>query len=178
MPGTSPSGLNQTEIKCLAASPCKLIRRQLERRKSTNPPIRRCRSRSPGLCQRHQGLPDKRVGHVSFPTKRQKWCIIYYAGFIPTLAVEGLSKEAKEQSRYEEACKEVNTSGKLTLPRSTPLGCTPHSRIPHQNTRSHPRSSSLLSSAMWGPPAPIPTSQRPKPGSLTRGREEAQEEYN
>jgi hypothetical protein len=28
---------------------------------------------------------------------------------------------------------------------------------------------------MWGPPAPIPTSQRPRPSSHTRGREEAQE---
>jgi hypothetical protein len=103
MQSTSPSGLNQIEIKRLAASPCKRgelrIRRQLERRKSTSPPIRRCRSRSPALCQRHQDLPDKRVGHVSFPTKRQKWYIIYYAGFIPTLAVEGLSKAAKQRTR-------------------------------------------------------------------------------
>jgi hypothetical protein len=103
MPGTSPSGLNQTEIKRLAASPCKRgelqIRRQLEHRKSTSPPIRRCRSRSPALCQRHQGLPDKRVGHVSFPTKRQKRCMFYYAGYIPTLAVKGLSKAVKQRTR-------------------------------------------------------------------------------
>jgi hypothetical protein len=35
---------------------------------------------------------------------------------------------------------------------------------PHQSTKSHPRSSSQLSFAMWGPPAPIPTSQRPQAG--------------
>jgi hypothetical protein len=55
--GTSPSGLNQTEIKRLTVTPCKRgelhIRRQLERRKSASPPIRRCRSRSPALCQSH-----------------------------------------------------------------------------------------------------------------------------
>jgi hypothetical protein len=106
MPGTSPSGLNQTGIKRLAASPCKSgelqIRKQLEHRKSTSPPIRRCRScrsRSPALCQTHQVLSDKRVGHASFPTKRQKRCIFYYAGFIPTLAVEGLSKAAEQRTR-------------------------------------------------------------------------------
>jgi hypothetical protein len=102
MPSTSPTGLNQTGIKRLAEAPCKCgklhIRRQLERRKSSNHPIRRCRSRSPALCQRHHYLPDERVGHVSFPTKRQKWCIIYYAGYSPTLAVEGLSKAAKQHS--------------------------------------------------------------------------------
>jgi hypothetical protein len=140
MPGTSPSGLNQTEINHLAATPCKRgelhIHGQLERRKSTSPPICRCRSRSPAQCQRHQGLPDKRVGHVSFPTKRQKRCIFYYAGYIPTLAVEGLSKAAKQHTREAEISSEVNTSGKLTLPRSTPLGSTPRSRIPHQSTRS------------------------------------------
>jgi hypothetical protein len=106
MSGTSPIGLNQTARNRLAAASCKRgrlhIRRQLERRKSSNHPIRRCRSRSPALCQRHQDLPDKRVGHVSFPTKRQKWCIFYYAGKFPTLAVEGLSKAAKQHSRYAE----------------------------------------------------------------------------
>jgi hypothetical protein len=103
MSGTSPSGLNQTKGKRLAAAPCKRgklhIRRHLERRKSSSPPIRRCRSRSPALCQRHQDLPDKRVGHVSFPTKKQKRCMFYYAGYIPTLAVKGLSKAAKQQTR-------------------------------------------------------------------------------
>jgi hypothetical protein len=98
MPGTSPTGLNQTERKRLATAPCKCgklhICRHLERRKSPSPPIHRCRSRSPALCQRHQDLPDKRVGHVSFPTKRQKRCMFYYAGYIPTLAVEGLRKTA------------------------------------------------------------------------------------
>jgi hypothetical protein len=62
MPGTSPSGLNQTERKRLEAAPCKRgelhIRRHLERRKSPSPPIRRCRSRSPALCQRNQDLPE------------------------------------------------------------------------------------------------------------------------
>jgi hypothetical protein len=129
MPNTSPSGLNQIERKRLAAAPCKRgelhIRRQLERRKRPSPPIRHCRSRSPALCQRHQDLPDKWVGHVSFPTKRQKRCMFYYAGYIPTLAVEGLSKAARQHSRQAEICCEVNTSGKLTLPRSTPLGSTP-----------------------------------------------------
>jgi hypothetical protein len=140
MLGTSPSGLNQTEIKRLASTPSK--RRelhnhgQLECRKSTSPPIRRCRSFSPALCQRHQGVPDKQVGHVSFPKKRQKRCIVYYAGYIPTLDVEGLSKAAKQHTREIEISSEVNTSGKLTLPRSTPLGSTPRSRIPHQSTRS------------------------------------------
>jgi hypothetical protein len=42
MPGTSPSGLNQTKGKRLAAAPCKRgklhIRRHLERRKSSSPP--------------------------------------------------------------------------------------------------------------------------------------------
>jgi hypothetical protein len=75
MPGTSPSGLNQTERYRLAVASCKCgrlhIRRQLERRKSSNHPIHRCRSRSPALCQRHQDLHDKWVGHVSFPTKKQ-----------------------------------------------------------------------------------------------------------
>jgi hypothetical protein len=96
MPGTSPTGPNQTERKRLAAAACKhgklYIRRHLERRKSPSPPIRRCRSRSPSLCWRHQDLPDKRVGHVSFLTKRQKRCMFYYVGYIPTVAVEGLSK--------------------------------------------------------------------------------------
>jgi hypothetical protein len=99
MPGTSPSGLNQTERKHLAAAPCKRgklhIHRHLERRKSPSTPIRRCRSRSSALCQRHQDLPDKRVGHVSFPTKRQRRYMFYYAGYIPILAVEGLSKATK-----------------------------------------------------------------------------------
>jgi hypothetical protein len=103
MPGTSPSGLNQTERKCLAAAPCKRgklhIRRHLERRKSPSPPIRRCRSRNPALCQRHQDLPDKRVGHVSFPTRRQKRWMFYYVGYNPTLAVEGLSKAVKQHTR-------------------------------------------------------------------------------
>jgi hypothetical protein len=103
MPGTSPSGLNQTERKRLAAAPCKRgelhIRRHLERRKRPSPPIRRCQSHSLALCQRHQDLPDKLVGHVSFPAKRQKWCMFYYAGYNPTLAVEGLSKAAKQHSR-------------------------------------------------------------------------------
>jgi hypothetical protein len=44
-PGTSPTGLNQTERKCLAAAPCKRgklhILRQLERRKSYSHLIRR-----------------------------------------------------------------------------------------------------------------------------------------
>jgi hypothetical protein len=142
---------------------------------STSPPICRCRSLSPTLCQRHQGLPDKRVGHVSFPTKRQKRCIFYYAGLIPTLAVEGLSKAGSNDQGKQNSAMRSTPRGKLMLPRSTPLGSTPRSRIPLQNTRSQPRSSSQLSSAMWGPPAPIPTSQRPKPGSRTRGREEAQE---
>jgi hypothetical protein len=103
MSGTSPTGLNQSERKRLAAAPCKRgklhIRRHLERRKSPSPPIRRCQSRSPALCQRHKDLPDKQVGHVSFPTKTQKWCMFYYAGYIPTLAVEVLSKAAKQHSR-------------------------------------------------------------------------------
>jgi hypothetical protein len=103
MPGTNPTGLNQTERKRLAVAPCKRgklhIRRHLEHRKSPSPSIRRCRSCSPALCQRHQDRPDKRVGHVSFPTKRQKWCMFYYAGYIPTIAVEGLSKAVKQHSR-------------------------------------------------------------------------------
>jgi hypothetical protein len=103
MPGTSPSGLNQTERKRLAAAPCKRgelhNRRHLERRKRPSPPIHRCRSRSPDLCQRQQDLPDKRVGHVSFPTKRQKRRMFYYAGYIPTLVVESLSKAAKQHTR-------------------------------------------------------------------------------
>jgi hypothetical protein len=103
MPGTSPPGLNQTERKHLAAAPCKRgelhIRRHLERRKRPSPPICRCRSRSLALCQRHQDLPDKRVGHVSFPTKRQKLCMFYYAGYIPSLSVEGLGKAAKQHPR-------------------------------------------------------------------------------
>jgi hypothetical protein len=56
MSGTS-LGLNQTEVKLLAAAPYRRgklhIRRHLERRKSTSHPIRRCRSRSLALCQRH-----------------------------------------------------------------------------------------------------------------------------
>jgi hypothetical protein len=103
MPGKSLSGLNQTERKRLAAAPCKRgelhIRRHLERRKRPSPPIRRCRSRSSALCQRHQDLPDKRVGHVSLPTKRQKRCMFYYVGYISTLAVEGLSRAEKQHSR-------------------------------------------------------------------------------
>jgi hypothetical protein len=173
MLGTSPTGLNQIERKRLAAAPCKRetlhIHRQLERRKSSSHPIRRCRSRSPALCQRHQYLPDKRVGHVSFPTKRKKRCIFYYAGYNPTLAVEGFKQSSEATFKVSRICSKVNTSGRLTPPRSTPLGSTPRSRIPHQSTESQPRSSSQLSSAMWGPPAPIPTSQWPYPGSLTRG---------
>jgi hypothetical protein len=46
MLGASPTGLNQTERNRLAAA----FLRQLERRKSSNHPIRRCRSRSPALC--------------------------------------------------------------------------------------------------------------------------------
>jgi hypothetical protein len=116
MPGTSPSGLNQTEIKHLAATTCKRgelhIRRQLERRKSTSPPIRRCQSHSPALCQRHQGLPNKRVGHVSFPTKRQKRCIIYYARYIPTLATYKVSRDLQRGQQLGEAhASEVHASG-------------------------------------------------------------------
>jgi hypothetical protein len=103
MPGTSSTGLNQIESKRLAAAPCKRrklhVRSHLKRRKSPSPPIRRCRSRSPALCQRHQELPNKRVGHVSFPTRRKKQCMFYYAGYIPTLAEEGLSKAGKQHSR-------------------------------------------------------------------------------
>jgi hypothetical protein len=103
MLGTSPTGLNQAERNRLAAASCKReelrIRRQLKRRKSSSRPIRCCQSCSLALCQRHQDLPDKRVGHVSFPTKRQKRCMIYYAGYIPTMAVEGLSKAMNQHSR-------------------------------------------------------------------------------
>jgi hypothetical protein len=103
MSGTSPSGLNQTERNRPAAASCKCgrlhIRRQLECRNSFNHPICHCRSRSPALYQRHQDLPDKRVGHVSFPTKRQKRCILYYAGYNPTLAGEVLRKAVMQHSR-------------------------------------------------------------------------------
>jgi hypothetical protein len=100
MSGTSPSGLNQTERNRLAAASCKHerlhIRRKLERRKKSNHPIRCCQTLTLALRQRCQDLPDKRVGHVSFPTNKQKRCISYYVGYNPTLAVEGLSKAAKQ----------------------------------------------------------------------------------
>jgi hypothetical protein len=141
---------------------CELhICRKLERRKSSSHSTCRCRSRSPALCQRHQYLPDKQVGHVSFPTKRQKQCIFYYARYSPTLAVQGFKQSSEATFKVSRICSEVNTSGRLTPPRSTPLGSTPRSRIPHQSTESQPRSNSQLSSAMWGPPAHIPTPQRP-----------------
>jgi hypothetical protein len=137
MLGTSPTGLSQIERKCLAAAPCKRrtlhIHKQLERRKSSSHPIRRCRSRSPALCQRHQYLPDKQVGHVSFPTKRQNRCIFYYAGYNPTLAVEGFKESSEATFKVSRICSEVSTSGRLTPLRSTPLGSTPRSRIPHHD---------------------------------------------
>jgi hypothetical protein len=137
------------------------IHRQLERRKSSNHPIRRCRNRSPALCQRHQGLPDKRVGHVSFPTKRQKRCIILLCRIYSYSGCRRLKQSSEATFKVSRICSEVNTSGRLTPPSSTPLGSTPHSRIPHQSTESQPQSNSHLSSATWGPPAPVPTSQRP-----------------
>jgi hypothetical protein len=71
----------------------------------------------------------------------------------------------KQQSKVCRISTEVHTSG-----RSTPLGSTPLNKgSPHQSTESHPRSSSQLSSAMWGPPAPIPTSQRPQAGLTHSG---------
>jgi hypothetical protein len=46
---------------------------------------------------------------------------------------------------------------------------TPQQGSPHQSTESLSRSSSQLSSAMWGPPAPIPTSQQPQAGLTHSG---------
>jgi hypothetical protein len=126
------------------------IRMQLERRKSSSHPTCRCRSRSPALCQRHQYLPDKWVGHVNFPTKRQKRCIFYYVGYSPTLVVEGFKQSSEATFKVSRICSNVNTSRRLTPLRFTPLWSTPRSRIPHQSTESQPRSSSQLSSAMWG----------------------------
>jgi hypothetical protein len=55
MLGTSPTRLNQAEGNRLAATSCKRgelrLRRQLEHRKSSSPPIRRCRSRSPAVSE-------------------------------------------------------------------------------------------------------------------------------
>jgi hypothetical protein len=134
MPGTSPTGLNQAERKRLAAAPCKRgklhIRRQLERRKSSSHPICRCRSRSPALCQRHQYLLDKRVGHVSFPSKRRKRCISYSG-------CRRLKQSSEATIKVSRICSEVNTSGRLTPPRSTPLGPHPaqgyHTKATNRN---------------------------------------------
>jgi hypothetical protein len=165
MPGTSPSGLNQIERNHLTVASCKCgrlhIRRQLERRKISNHPICRCRSRSPVLCQRHQDLTDKRVGHVSFPTKRQKAVYVLLCRIRSYSGCRRLEESSDATFKVSRICSEVNTSGRLTPPRSTLLGSTPRSRIPHQSTELQPRSSSQLSSTMWGPTAPIPTSQRP-----------------
>jgi hypothetical protein len=89
------------------------ICRQLERRKSSSHPTCRCRSRSLALCQRHQYLPDKRVGHVSFPTKRQKRCIFYYAGYSPTLAVEGFKQSSEATFKVSRICSKVNTCWRI-----------------------------------------------------------------
>jgi hypothetical protein len=71
--------------------------------------------------------------------------------------------------------REVHTSEVHTSEVHTSGVHTPQQGNPHQSTESQPRSSSHLSSAMWGPPAPIPTSQRPQSGLTHSGREEAQE---
>jgi hypothetical protein len=73
------------------------------------------------------------------------------------LAVESYACSSAEATiKVCRISSEVHTSG-----RSTPLGSTPLNKgSPHQSTESHPRSSSQLSSTMWGPLAPIPTSQR------------------
>jgi hypothetical protein len=163
MSGTSPTGLNQAERNRLAAASCKRgrlhIRRQLERRKSSNHPIRRCRIRSPALCERHQDLPDKRVGRVSLPTKRQKRCIFYYAVEDPTLAVEGLSKAAKQHSRYAENAARSTPRGGSRLRGPHLWGPHPaqgyHTKAPNRNHDPAPNSH------LWGPLAPIPTSQLP-----------------
>jgi hypothetical protein len=148
MPCTSPIGLNQTRRNRLAAALCihgRLhIRKQLERRKSSNHPIRRCRSRSPALCQRHQDLPDKWVGHVSFPTKRQKQCMFYYVRKDPTLAVEGLSKATKQHSRYAENAARSTPQGGSRLRGPDLWGPYPaqgyHTKAPNRNHDPAPNS--------------------------------------
>jgi hypothetical protein len=105
--------------------------RQLERRTSPSLPICRSQSRNPALYQRRQDLPDKRVGHVSFPTKSKSGVYNYYAGYQPTLAVEDLSKAASNSNTQgKHKCSEVNTSGRFTPLRSTPLRTTPPRSTP------------------------------------------------
>jgi hypothetical protein len=79
------------------------------------------------------------------------------------LAVESYACSSAEATiKVYRISNEVHTSGRSTPLRFTPLGSTPLNKgSPHQSSESHPRSSSQLSYVMWGPPAPIPTSQRP-----------------
>jgi hypothetical protein len=78
---------------------------------------------------------------------------------------QGMQNKQRGPHLLEVHTSEVHTSG-----RSTPLGSTPlNKESPHQSTESQPRFSSQLSSVMWGPPAPIPTSQRPQTGLTHSG---------
>jgi hypothetical protein len=77
----------------------------------------------------------------------------------------GSNNQGMQNKQRGPHLREVHTSGW-----STPLGSTPLNKgSPHQSTESHQRSSSQHSSAMWGPPAPIPTSQRPQAGLTHSG---------
>jgi hypothetical protein len=82
----------------------------------------------------------------------------------------GSNNQGMQNRQQAPHLQEVHTSMVHTSGRSTPLRSPPLNKGgPHQSTESHPRSSSQLSSAMWGPHAPIPTSQRPQAGLTHSG---------
>jgi hypothetical protein len=82
----------------------------------------------------------------------------------------GSNNQGMQNKQRGPHLREVHTSEVHTSGRSTPLGSTPlNNGSPHQSTESHPGSSSQLPSVMWGPPAPIPTSQRPQAGLTHSG---------
>jgi hypothetical protein len=81
--------------------------------------------------------------------------MFYYAGYIPTLAVEGLSKVAKQHSRWAEICSEVNsfrghTSGVHTLLKDSTQKITDHIHDPAPNSHLRRGAHQLLSPHLNG----------------------------
>jgi hypothetical protein len=81
----------------------------------------------------------------------------------------GSNNQGMQNKQRGPHLREVHTSEVHTSEVHTSGVRTPQQGCPHQSTESQPRSSSQLSSAMWGPPAPIPTSQRPQAGLTHSG---------
>jgi hypothetical protein len=82
---------------------------------------------------------------------------------------QGMQNKQRGPHLREVHTSEVHTSEVHSSEVHTSRVHTPQQGSPHQRTESQPRSSPRLLSAMWCPPAPIPTSQRPQAGLTHSG---------